>query len=117
MRHSSFSRSTRQRLQKLTAFLTSVAMVAGFLPFQALTVMADPDPNPAPEGTEFTVVLNDDDNMDTRWMSIQYKTSDGGKWIDLDDEEISVTPTENGYECKFTIAGDGYLDIKYDLGG
>ncbi len=47
-----FTRTAGKRLQKLTAFLTAAAMVAGFIPFQVLNVFADTN-------NDFNIVIDD----------------------------------------------------------
>ncbi|MCR5616216.1 MAG: hypothetical protein K6F45_08645, partial [Saccharofermentans sp.] len=82
MRHSIFSRSKSKRWQRLTAFLTAIALIAGLLPLQAVMVMA------APNDVSFEFeVINDDDidynsqikleylNKSNEWVEPQYDST------------------------------------------
>ncbi|MBQ2066024.1 MAG: hypothetical protein II496_00770, partial [Clostridiales bacterium] len=67
MRHSSFSRSKSKRWQRLTAFLTAVAIIAGFLPLSAVKVSANVDTVDCE-----VVVENEDNNNYTSQVAVQY---------------------------------------------
>ena len=92
MRHSAISRSTSKRLQRLTAFLLSVAMVAGFLPLNAVKVFADGD-QPEVQYKRVTVEIEDLDNggnYNTQWK-IEYQAvpGDESSWTEAQEVDES----------------------------
>lgn len=84
MRHSSFSRSKSKRWQRLTAFLTAVAIIAGFLPLGAVKVSANVDTVDCE-----VVVENEDNNNYTSQVAVQYMANpeadpnDDASWTDI----------------------------------
>ena len=97
-------RSSTKRWQRLTAFLTSVAMIAGVVPFQSLTVMADTT-------EEFEVIFSAVPEMDG--LSVEYKFDDQAEWTSIENY-IQVTTSD----FKFSISNEesNGLSLKFNLG-
>ena len=93
MRHSSFSRSKSKRWQRLTASLTAIALIAGLLPLQAVTVMADTTTK------EFEFVFSNTPNMEG--LSVEYKFDDQTEWSDVANY-IEV----NSKDYKFSLTNE-----------
>nr|MCR5616085.1 hypothetical protein [Saccharofermentans sp.] len=105
MRHLSFSRSTSKRWQRLTAFLTAIALIAGLLPLQAVTVMADPND----VSFEFEVI-NDDDNDYNSQIKLEYLNK-SNEWVE---------PQYDSTAQKYTLPGgaaddEGNINLKFSF--
>ncbi len=108
MRHSSFSRSTRQRLQKLTAFLTAVAIIAGFLPLGAVKVFA---------GTnyDFNFKIVDHCGSYSGGLAIYYQFDGDSEWTPITD---SLTADFEGKQIESREGeGTNALTIKVEYSG
>ena len=101
MRHSTISRSTSKRLQRLTAFLTALAIIAGFLPLGAVTVRADEITK------DYYIQFDGDVTVDPEGASIQYKFGNNDEWTTLPDGNIQDTDKDN--VKKFTLGLDNTL--------
>ena len=84
MRHTGFSRSKSKRWQRLTAFLTAIAIIAGFLPLGAVKVSANVDTVDCE-----VVVENEDNNNYTSQVAVQYMANpeadpnDNASWTEI----------------------------------
>lgn len=105
MRHPSFSRSKSKRWQRLTAFLTAIALIAGLLPLQAVTVMADTTTK------EFEFVFSNTPNMEG--LSVEYKFDDQTEW-----SEVANYIEVNSKDYKFSLTNEESkgLSLRINLG-
>ena len=108
MRHTGFSRSTRNRLQKLTAFLTAIAIIAGFLPLGAVKVSADSDT----VDVEFAVENEDDSNYSTQ-VAVEYMADPGD-----DDSWTAIQPNDGSSVYSFPVSAmddNKIINIRFSL--
>ena len=108
MRHLSFSRSTSKRLQKLTAFLTALAIIAGFLPLSAVKVFA---------GTNYDFNFKIDDHCGSYGggLAIYYQFDGDEEWTPITD---SLTADYEGKQIESRDGeGANALTIKVEYSG
>ena len=106
MRHLSFSRSTSKRLQKLTAFLVAVAMVAGFLPLGAVKVFAN-------EGDfEVAVEVESIDNANYN-STVKVQFNDNTSWTDADINSETGNYIFPASAITTDQDGDDYINVRF----
>ena len=107
MRHLAIPRSTRKHLQRLTAFLLAVAVITGFLPLNAVKVLADGD-----HVVEIDVDYCDNNDYNTALKVEYYTSGDVNDWTEVAPAE----GTTNIYSFPGdAVTDDGDIFVRFSL--